>query len=89
YRDSMTLMRDLKALGAHNVNPGRNQGLTGPRKVQAVLAAYEQFRRADGLLPATYEVLTGHAWHAEADTAPRPATQGEATFSIEQLRGEK
>lgn len=89
YRDSMALMHDLKALGAHNVNPGRNPGLTGPRKLKAVLDAYEQFRRADGLLPATYEVLTGHAWRAATDATPRPAAQGEATFSVEQLRGEK
>lgn len=89
YRDSMTLMRDLKELGAHNINPGRNQGLTGPRKLKAVMAAYEQFRQADGLLPATYEVITGHAWRAEKEPPERQGPPGEFGFSIGQLRGGK
>ena len=55
------LMRDLKLLGAHNVTGGRARGLTGRRRVNAMRAAYERFRR-DGRLPATYEVVYGHAW---------------------------
>lgn len=87
YRDSMTLMRDLKALGAHNINPGRNQGLTGPRKLKSVMAAYEEFRQADGLLPATYEVVTGHAWRAEKEPTEQQGPPGEFGFSIDQLAG--
>lgn len=84
YRDSMSLMRDLKELGAHNVNPGRNQGLTGPRKLKAVMQAYEQFRRNDGLLPATYEVLYGHAWRGNESTAAHdPSVVG---VPLEQLK---
>jgi malonyl-CoA O-methyltransferase len=55
------LMRDLKTLGAHNVTAGRARGLTGRRRLDAMRAAYERFR-ADGRLPATYEVVYGHAW---------------------------
>ncbi len=55
------LMRDLKLLGAHNVTAGRARGLTGRRRLAAMRAAYERFRR-DGRLPATYEVVYGHAW---------------------------
>jgi len=87
YRYSMDLMRDLKALGAHNVNPGRSQGLTGPRKLKAVLEAYEQFRQGDGLLPATYEVIYGHAWRAEKEQPERNSPTGEVGISIEQLGG--
>ena len=86
YRDSMTLMRDLKELGAHNINPGRSQGLTGPRKLKAVMAAYEQFRQPDGQLPATYEVVYGHAWRAENETASHEGPPGESSYPIEQLQ---
>ena len=50
------LMRDLKAIGAHNVTRGRPGGLMGKTKWQRVEANYERFRR-DGMLPATYEVI--------------------------------
>lgn len=61
YPDAMTMMRDLKILGAHNVNQGRRPGLTGKQAMKNVIAAYEQFRHND-LIPASYEVIFGHAW---------------------------
>lgn len=87
YRDSMLLMRDLKELGAHNINPGRHQGLTGPRKLKMVMEAYDRFRQEDGLLPATYEVVYGHAWRAENEPAQRQGTPGEVGIALDQLRG--
>ncbi len=61
YQDAHTLMRDLKTLGAHNASTSRPKGLTGRKRIQAMLAAYEQFR-VDNVLPATYEVVYGQAW---------------------------
>jgi malonyl-CoA O-methyltransferase len=61
YDDTRSLMRDLKAIGAHNVTAGRPHGLTGRGRLAAMSAAYEQQRR-DGKLPATYEVVFGQAW---------------------------
>lgn len=58
------LMQDLKVLGAHNVNRDRQRGLTGKNRMAAMRMAYEQFRR-DGRLPASYEVIYGHAWASE------------------------
>lgn len=55
YRDLGELTRELKALGAHNVNRGQPAGLTGRRKILALKEAYERFRH-EGLLPASYEV---------------------------------
>jgi malonyl-CoA O-methyltransferase len=66
YSDVRTLMRDLKDIGAHNAATDRNHGLTGKRQLQAMLGAYEDFRTAKGLLPATYEVIYGHAWVGES-----------------------
>ncbi|MCB5186310.1 malonyl-ACP O-methyltransferase BioC [Methylobacillus gramineus] len=61
YDDVMSVMRDLKAIGAHNAAAGRPRGLLGRGFLQKLTAAYEQFR-SEGKLPATYEVVYGHAW---------------------------
>jgi malonyl-CoA O-methyltransferase len=61
YPDLKGLMTELKAIGAHNATAGRRRGLMGRREWQSLEAAYEQFRREDRL-PATYEILYGHAW---------------------------
>ncbi|MCI0913716.1 malonyl-ACP O-methyltransferase BioC [Pseudomonas putida] len=52
------LTHELKALGAHNINPGRPSGLTGRARMQGLLQAYEAFRQPQGL-PATYQVVYG------------------------------
>lgn len=56
YPDVRSLTHELKALGAHNLNPGRPGGLTGRARIAALVNAYEQFRQAQGL-PATYQVV--------------------------------
>jgi len=61
YDDALRLMKDLKAIGAHNVTVGRPAGLTGRGRLKAMMAAYEQ-QRTEGRLPATYEVVYGQAW---------------------------
>ena len=61
YPDVHALLRELKAIGAHNVTSGRGHGLMGKRKWQSMLQRYEQLRR-EGRLPATFEVVYGHAW---------------------------
>ena len=64
YQEVMDIMRDLKTIGAHNVTHGRQRGLTGKGKWQQVVKHYESFRQA-GRLPATFEVVYGHAWKPE------------------------
>ena len=54
-------MRDLKQIGAHNALTDRPRGMIGRHRLAAMEAAYEQHRR-DGRLPATWEVVYGHAW---------------------------
>ncbi|MCU7875973.1 MAG: malonyl-ACP O-methyltransferase BioC [Candidatus Thiodiazotropha sp. (ex Lucinoma borealis)] len=61
YDDVPSLMRDLKTLGAHNVTTDRPRGLTGKGRLQAMFEAYEAFR-IKSKLPASYEVVYGHAW---------------------------
>ena len=83
YPDVRALMRDLKAIGAHNVNAGRPRGLMGRRAIERMAAAYE-LRRREGRLPATYEVVYGQAW---APTAPgrAPAPAGETRIPVSRI----
>ncbi len=83
YGEIGRLMRDLKELGARNVNDGRPKGLTGPARVKALAAAYETFRR-DGRLPATYEVVYGHAWAPATQRTAAPG--GETRIPVSVLR---
>jgi malonyl-CoA O-methyltransferase len=75
YPDTFALMRELKAIGAHNVTQGRARGLTGRARLAAMSRAYEAQRR-DGLLPATYEVIHATSWGGQRrheDGLPREA----------------
>ncbi len=49
------LLKELKLIGAHNVNKGRPQGLHSKAYINALYKAYESFKEG-GLFPATYEV---------------------------------
>lgn len=69
YADVRTLMRELKAIGAHNVALGRNRGLTGRGAHEELERRYEVYRR-DGRLPATFEVIYGHAWKPQPRLGP-------------------
>ena len=64
YKTMLGLMKDLKSIGAHNINNGRPKGMMGKGKFKMLESAYESFR-SDGVLPATYEVIYGHAWKRE------------------------
>lgn len=78
YPDVFGLMRDLKAIGAHNAAAARPRGMTGRGRLRAMEAAYEAQRR-DGVLPATYEVVFGQAW-GPAGEPRRGRRSGEFTF---------
>ena len=77
YSDVKALMRDLKAIGARNAAEDRPRGLSGKAWLQAVTRNYEALRR-DRMLPATYEVVYGHAWRP----APRVGPGGRPVIDI-------
>lgn len=81
YDSAMALMKDLKVLGARNVNSGRRRGLTGKNTIKQVADAYEPFRR-DGVLPATYEVVYGHAWGGQLK---QQKIDGEVRIPVNQI----
>lgn len=71
YTKVLTLLKDLKAIGAHNINHSRHHGLTGKQRFQQFIEAYEQFRLDNNKLPATYEVVYGHAWAPTISTVDK------------------
>jgi malonyl-CoA O-methyltransferase len=67
YADLPALLRDLKQIGAHTVLEERRAGLMGKTAWRRLRDNYECFRQ-DGRLPASYEVVYGHAWAERART---------------------
>lgn len=84
YPDTLSLMRDLKAIGAHNVTAGRPRTLLGSARLKRMTEAYEAFRRGDAL-PATYEVIYGASWGV-AGRAAAAAHPGEALIAPGSIR---
>ena len=60
YDSPKQLMLDLKGMGAHNMNAGRNHGLTGISGYKRMLAAYENLRTEQGI-PATFQAVYAYA----------------------------
>lgn len=69
YSRVRELMRDLKAIGARNMTLGRRAGLGGRSWLDRLALNYEAYRR-DGRLPATFEVIYGHAWKPQPRVSP-------------------
>ena len=84
YTDAKKVMMDLKNIGANTPVKNESRGLITPRKLQRVLDAYEKFR-TDGVLPATYEVVYGHAWKAET-TPQQKSTDNEVFVPLNEFK---
>lgn len=65
YSEALDLMRELKKLGVRNITKNRQRGLTSKGTLKKLTQAYEGFRSEEGKLPATWEIIYGHAWSAE------------------------
>lgn len=81
YDDLDTMFADLRAAGSSCAMKARRHGLTGRNSWAVARAAYEGMRR-DGKLPATFEVVYGHAWKAEA----KQMADGRAIVRLDGLR---
>ncbi len=77
YPDIASLVRDLRHTGGSNALAGRPRGLTGRMRWRAVTTVYEQLREG-GVLPATFEIVYGHAWKP----APRKTPDGRPIIEV-------
>jgi malonyl-CoA O-methyltransferase len=75
YDDVRAVMQDLKSIGAHNATAGRAPGMMGKAAWRRVTENYEKLRH-DGKLPATFEIIYGHAWKP----APKACADGRAVI---------
>ena len=82
YENVDAVARDLKAIGAHNALPGRPRGLSGRGRWTRMVERYETMRRG-GALPATFEVIYGHAWKA----VPRRSADGRQVIDFHPRAG--
>jgi malonyl-CoA O-methyltransferase len=62
YDEVGKLFMDIKSIGATNGNVSKNRGLSGKSFTKKIIEKYEAYR-INNLLPASYEVIYGHAWN--------------------------
>ncbi len=79
YEGMDALAKDLRASGQGGARADRPRGLVTRRRWVAVSEAYER-RRAGGRLPATIEVVYGHAWRAAPRGDYRPPAVSKLEF---------
>ncbi len=82
YPNPRMVMTDLKNIGANTTLDNQHKGLLTPRQFKKVLAAYETFRQQD-MIPASYEVVYGHAW--KIPPKPKKIEQADFSFPVSQL----
>jgi malonyl-CoA O-methyltransferase len=75
------LFRDLRQSGAACAMQGRRHGLMGRTAWGAMRSTYEALAR-EGRLPATFEVIYGHAWK----TQPKKIEDGRAIIRFDTKR---
>ncbi|HEY8552927.1 MAG TPA: methyltransferase domain-containing protein [Burkholderiales bacterium] len=82
YTSVRDVLRELKALGAQNIERDRRRSLTGRRRFARFEAAYAS-REVGGRIPATVEVVYGHAWAPKHRRIPGATT---ATVPVSEIR---
>ena len=85
YADVMSLLRELRAIGAGDARSHRARGLGGKGRQARMLAAYEAQRGADGRLPSTWEVIAAMAWAPPPGVARREGGAEIATFPADKI----
>lgn len=87
YDSVSHLVNDLKATGATNARLDRRNGLMGKTKWQAVHDTYQaRWSLIDGVIPATVEIIYGHAWLPETPDLAKVNAQGEVHVPVSVLR---
>lgn len=71
YTNVAALLHDLKAQGSSSTEELAHKGLTARNTYAQVVARYEAFRSADGRVPATFEIVYGHAWKPPPRLSPK------------------
>ncbi|MGE0385333.1 MAG: malonyl-ACP O-methyltransferase BioC [Gammaproteobacteria bacterium] len=81
YADLRGLLADIRDIGAACASPDRRRALTGKQAWRRFAEEYDA-QRSEGRLPATYEIVYGHAWAPLAGTRP----QDGSTVAVQPIR---
>jgi malonyl-CoA O-methyltransferase len=84
YDTLADLMRELRTLGATNAMSTRRRSLTGRERFARAAQAYESLRH-EGRLPATWEVITAHAWGPQPGTPIRIGGMDEVAVPVTRI----
>lgn len=84
YADIDGLIRDLRASGETNVASNRNRGLLSPAAWRRMVSGYEMLRQ-HGRLPASIELVFGHAWKGAPRAAGERRADGRVPIRFESL----
>ena len=68
YSNVKSVLKDLKQIGANQLINNKKVGLTGKTAFNKMCLYYETQKQADGLIPATFEVIFGQAWQGAQQT---------------------
>lgn len=78
------LFKELKATGEINYQTLRARGMMGPKKLEKIVAHYEQYRSDKKRLPVTTEAVFGYAWRKEE--TPLQVVNGEIAIPISAIQ---
>jgi malonyl-CoA O-methyltransferase len=85
YEKVVDLLKDLKAIGATNALAEGRKGLMTQTQLKAMYQVYESYRReVDARLPASYEVVYGHAFAGQMK-AKHPEISGVHEIRADQI----
>jgi SAM-dependent methyltransferase len=87
YPDALALMRDLRAMGEANAVAERRRSFSRRATLAHAAALYaRQFGRADGRIPARFQIITLTAW-APHESQQRPLRPGSAKMRLSDALG--
>jgi len=87
YENPLKLMKDLKGMGENNKVLERRKNLTKRSLIFKAAQRYmDEFRDADGRIPATFQVMFLTAWKADP-SQPQPLKPGAAATSLADALG--
>ncbi len=85
YPNLAGLVADLRGVGGNQVMGARRPGLLAPTALRRLEQAYAAFALPDGRLPATWEVVYGHAWATDRLIQQKDAG-GAVAISLDDFR---
>lgn len=87
YESAFALMADLRGMGETNARRDRRRAPTRRATVMRAAEIYsERFARADGRIPATFEIFFLTGWAPDA-SQPKPLRRGSATARLADALG--